>query len=163
MKEVRFTRGGQAAVFVAVGVALVSLGAACAVLGIRWPWRDWPEPLLPSPWLGLVPLFPAVGLFYLAGRLARQPFLVFSPVGLEIYPLWRPEDHSQLVAWTEVARMSVQEKPERLVLDFAEVKDAGIVIHAAPIARSVRPLLRRTVEGMNGRLQEARSGAPKEV
>lgn len=163
VKEVRFTRGGQAAVFIAVGVALASVGAAGVILGIRWPWRDWPDPLLPSPWWGVGPLLPAAVLFYWAGRLARQPFLVFSPVGLEIYPLWRPEAHSQLVAWTEVASLTVQDEPERLVLDFADVKDAGIVIYLAPIARAVRPLLRRTAEGMNGRLQEARTGARKEA
>ncbi len=154
MKEVRFTRSGQAVVFIAVGVACVSLGAAFAVLGYRWPWHDWPDPLLPSPWLGVAPLAPALALFYAAGRLARQPYLVFSPVGLEIYPLWKPADHSQLVAWSEVATLAVQERPERLVIDFAQVKDAGIVIHLAPVARRARLLLRRTVEGVNAKLAD---------
>ncbi len=150
--ELRFTRSGQAVTFVILGIVAFSAAIGLTLLGWRWPWRGWPEPLLPSPWWGVAVLPLAIAAFWFAARLTRTPYLVFTPVGLEIYPFFRPAQHSQLVTWSEVAVLEHDDRREQLTVHFRGQENAGVVLTLAPLSRKSQALLARTVAGMPEKL-----------
>ena len=150
--ELRFTRSGQAVTFIVAGVLALSLGLALAVLGWRWPWRGWPEPVLSSPWWGLLPILPAGAAFWFGLRLSRVPYLVFTPAGLEIYPFFKPTAQSQFVTWSEVAVLEHDDRRERLTVHFRGPENSGVILTLAPLSRRSQNLLARVVAGMPEKL-----------
>lgn len=148
-KELRFTRSRQAAHFALSGLGLVAAGAGLIIL--RWWQLDHP----PSLWPAVASLAGGVACLVFAGRLARHAFLLLSPVGVEIFPFFLPTRNFQLVPWGTVADASVDPDMKWLTIRLAGYEDAGIVISLAPIARRVRPLLVRAIEGV----MERRVGA----
>lgn len=158
INELRFTRSGQAAGFACAAVFCLALSAALALAGWRWNDTRMPEPLLPSPWFGAVPLSLAALLIWQACRLARQPMLALTSVGLEIYPFFRPKDDWQLVVWAEVASIEIDPVRDHLVITLSSARNAVIFVSLEPLSGKSRLLLDRAVEGVTARMRE--SGKP---
>ncbi|MBB5351173.1 hypothetical protein HNR46_001407 [Haloferula luteola] len=137
-KELRFTRARQAAVFfLAAGVALSSAVTLVAIAIFRGS---------PHPAWAALPCALAIGLIRLALHCARHAYLILTPIGIEIFPLIRPASGMQVVAWSEIIAIDIEDE-DHLTLHFNSERTAGIHLTLSPISHQVRPLLIRALEG----------------
>jgi len=142
-KELRFTRAGQAPVF---WLAAAVLLAIAVTLLASAAYRE-VNPALPHPLWALLPLALAGLAVRTAIRLTHHAFLILTPLGIEIFPFFRPEKSMQLVTWHEVAAAEVDAGLSRLTLHHNLDKTAGIHLSLAPIPRARRPLLAKAIAG----------------
>jgi len=142
-KELRFTRSGQAVKFCVLGA--VSCGAGVTLLATGY-YRGI-NPALPHPaWA--IPLFLlAGGAFCLATHLARHAYLILTPMGLEIFPFFRPSKGMQLVMWQEIKAAELDAGSTRLTLHFNAERTAGMHLSLRPIRRERRSLLAKAIRG----------------
>lgn len=140
-KELRFTRAGQAAAFW-IGSAMCF--AAAVMFWAVAPFRS-ENPELPNVWWSVVPLVACVFLARVALRLTRKAYLILTPLGVEIFPFFRPAAGMRLVSWGEIADMETDGK-SRLTLHFNREKTGGIHLSLSPVAAVRRPLLIRAME-----------------
>lgn len=142
-KELRFTRSGQAAVF---WVLAAVCGAIAITLLASSMYREI-NPFLPHPGWALAPL----GCAYLLGRLAigltRHAYLILTPLGIEIFPFFRPAKGMRLVVWQEIDSAEVDEKFTRLTLHHDSEKTSGLHVSLRPIRADRRSLLAKAVIG----------------
>ncbi len=92
-KELRFTRSGQAALFWLLAAVCAAVAMTLAATSI---YRD-TNPDLPHPAWALVPLGLAVLAARLAVGLTRHAYLILTPLGIEIFPFFRPAEGMKLV------------------------------------------------------------------
>lgn len=142
-KEIRFTRAGQAqavwlAAAVLVGVVVTMLASA--------HYRE-ADPRVPHQLWALLPLALAVAAVRLAIRLTRHAYLILTPLGIEIFPLFRPEKTMRMVLWQEVAAIDIDADLRRLSLHHNPEKTSGIHLSLAPIRRDRRALLAKAISG----------------
>jgi len=110
--------------------------------------------LLPAPWgignlwLSITLMLPCLTVLFFSVRMARRclkrAYLIFSPVGVEIFPWKKPEQNLDVVMWAEINHMEV--KNEYLYLHFNPQKTAGKVISLKPILKRQHALIQRIVE-----------------
>lgn len=140
-KELRFTRAGQA-------MPTAILGAVCAIAALTLfligLYRS-ENPGLPHPAWGLMPLVLAAVLFRLAWHLARHAYILLSPIGVEIFPFFRPAANMQVIPWAQIVAADVDE--QRLTLHFSAEKSSGIHLSLAPIPKDRRELLAKAIRG----------------
>ena len=139
-KELRFTRIGQAQSFMviaAVSFAFALLIAITAFMG--HPSFQW--------WMTLPFLALAIALARLSGRCARHAYLILTPLGIEIFPLLKPEKNLNLVYWTQIEEAEFEGDLTLLKLHYNREKTAGIILSLKPILEKKRPLLRKALLG----------------
>lgn len=154
-QELRFTRSRQAVTFTTAGAVLLAIAVWLGIL-FWWQWSGWIRWL----WV-LLPLAGAAGCFRLAVHLTRHAFLLLSPLGIEIFPFFRPAQQMQLFSWGEIAHAEVTEGDRLLILTLAGYDDSKVIIGLDPIPPRTRTLLRKAVEGvMEKRVQAAAGAAP---
>lgn len=107
------------------------------------------NPSLPHPMWALPPLVLAWLSFRLAIRLTRHAYLILTPLGVEIFPFFRPAENMQMVSWNEIRDAEISADLTRLTLHFNLEKTAGIHLSLKPIGADRRPLL---VQAMAGRV-----------
>jgi hypothetical protein len=140
-KELRFTRAGQAAGFwIAAAVCLM----AGLVFFLLTPHRA-ENPQLPHPAWGFVPLAFAAGLIRLAWHCTRHAYLLLSPIGVEVFPLFRPAATMQVIPWPQIDSAEIDQR--RLTLHFDPEKTSGIHLSLSPIAKDRRELLAKAIRG----------------
>lgn len=149
-KELRFTRARQAVGFWLGAAVLAVAGILCLAVA---PARA-ANPQLPAPWWGLAPLVLAGLAARTAVRCSRHAYLIFTPIGLEIFPFFRPASGMQLVPWGQVAAAETDDPPTRLTLHFNPGQTAGIHLSLAPIPKPQRRLVACAIDG----LMERRAG-----
>jgi hypothetical protein len=142
-KELRFTRSGQAALFwvaaaMLAAVAITMLATAC--------YRSI-NPQIPHPLWALIPLAMAVGVGRVAVSLTRHAYLILTPLGIEIFPFFRPAEGMRLVTWQEVSAAEVNATTTRLTLHHDAEKTSGIHLSLKPIRADRRCLLAKAVIG----------------
>lgn len=142
-KELRFTRSGQAVVF---WIAAAVCAAACVTL-ITVSFYRHENPRLPHPAWALLPLVASFALTRLALRLTRHAYLILTPLGIDVFPFFRPEHGMQTVFWSEIHDVAVEEGGMRLTLHFNAEKSAGIHLSLRPIEGQRRELLILAVQG----------------
>ena len=141
-KELRFTRSRQAILFWALGLILVLTAVGTGILS-WWQLRN------PPPWwLALLPLALAAAAFALAWRLTRHAYLLLSPVGVEIFPFWKPVDHFQLLPWGTISAAEFSPGDRWLTLTLAGYEDAKVILTLDPIKPAALPLLKKAVLGV---------------
>lgn len=139
-KELRFTRAGQAQGFVVIAAIAFIIALIIGIttyLGhpsFRW----W----MPLPFLLISGL-----LTRLAARCARHAYIILTPLGIEVFPLFKPEKNLNLVYWTQLDHAEFDEELNTLKLHFNEQKTAGIILSLKPILTTKRPLLQKALEG----------------
>jgi len=151
-KELRFTRAAQAGIFYAASV--VSFAASMAVFILST--QDWGMggPMLDGwVWLCIPGLLLTYGFLRTGLRCTRHAYLIFSPLGVEIFPFYKAEKNLQIIYWSEVAAAEVSDDLSRMTLHFNKEKKSGIVVSLHPIPRSRRHLLKEAVLGMMTKLQ----------
>jgi len=140
-KELRFTRAGQAAGFWIAAAVLIMAGL---VFFLLTPHRA-DHPQLPHPAWGFLPLALAAALIRLAWRCTKHAYLLLSPIGLEVFPLFRPEATMQVIPWQQIDSAEIDHR--RLTLHFNPEKTSGIHLSLSPITRNRRELLATAIRG----------------
>lgn len=143
-KELRFTRAGQATHFWTLALLLICTAAGLLLLGTPWI-HEWPDPFLPSPFFSLIPLpFAALAAWW-AIHLTRHAYILLTPVGLEIFPFFRPTKNFRVVLWQEIEHLELT--PDERAVIVSLVGGGKIFLATAPVAKPQRPLLKAAVEG----------------
>lgn len=146
-QELRFTRSAQALIF---WLAAAMLAMAAVTLFATSQYRA-ENPALPHPAWALVPLAACIVLARLAWRLTRHAYLILTPLGIEIFPFFRPADTMQLVSWQEVDSVETNPALTRMTLHHNPEKTSGIHLSLRPIRADRRALL---VTAVRQRLQQ---------
>jgi hypothetical protein len=142
-KELRFTRSGQAAQFCVVGAVVTGVAVTLAATGYyREINPDVPHPAWAVPCFVL-----AAGCFWLARHLTKHAYLILSPLGLEIFPFYRPAKGMQIVMWQEISGADVDSEEKWLTLHFDVEKTSGMHLSMRPVRRKLRSLLAKAVLG----------------
>ena len=94
-----------------------------------------------------LPLVLAGVVAKLALGLTRHAYLILTPLGIEIFPFFRPAEGMRLVTWQEVAAAEVDEKCTRLTIHHNTEKSSGIHLSLTPIRADRRSLLAKAVIG----------------
>jgi hypothetical protein len=142
-KELRFTRSGQAGLFWMTAAVSASVGITMLATSI---YRDI-NPELPHPAWAALPLVLALVMARAAVRLTRHAYLILTPLGIEIFPFFRPAAGMRLVTWQEIHHAEVDEKSTRLTLHHDPEKTSGIHLSLTPIRADRRSLLAKAVLG----------------
>lgn len=142
-KELRFTRSGQAAVF---WMAAAVASAAFVTMVASSIYRA-DNPQLPHPLWALLPLGLAGLLARTAWRLTKHAYLIFTPLGIEIFPFFRPEKTMRLVLWQEIHDAELDPAQTRLTLHHDPEKSSGIHVSLKPIRKERRALLAKAIAG----------------
>ena len=142
-KELRFTRSGQAGLFWLAASVFASVGITLLATSI---YRDI-NPELPHPAWAAVPLVLALAMARVAMRLTRHAYLILTPLGIEIFPFFRPAAGMRLVVWQEINHAEVDSKSTRLTLHHDPEKTSGIHLSLTPIRADRRSLLAKAVLG----------------
>jgi len=140
-KELRFTRAGQAAGFWIAAAACIMAGL---VFFLLTPHRA-DNPSLPHPAWGLVPIALAALLVRVAWRCTKHAYILLSPIGVEIFPFFRPESGMQVIPWAQITGADIDDT--RLTLHFSEEKTSGIHLSLSPLAKDRRELLAKAIRG----------------
>lgn len=142
-KELRFTRSGQAVGFwVAAAVC-----AAAAVTLIATAFSRDINPHLPHPVWAILPLALAAVLIRTAMRMTRHAYLILTPMGIEIFPFFRPEKSMQMLLWQEIDHAEISPSGGRLTLHRDAEETSGIHLSLRPIRRDRRDHLTRAIQG----------------
>ena len=142
-KELRFTRSGQAGLFWMIAAVFASVGITMLATSI---YRDI-NPELPHPAWAVLPLILALVMARVAIRLTRHAYLILTPLGIEIFPFFRPAAGMRLVTWQAVNHAEVDTKTTRLTLHHDPQKTSGIHLSLTPIRAERRSLLAKAVLG----------------
>jgi hypothetical protein len=142
-KELRFTRSGQAVIF---WVAAAVLAAVAITLLATSVYRDI-NPQLPHPAWASLPLVLALGSLKLAIQLTRHAYLILTPLGVEIFPFFRPAEGMRLVVWQEIDSAEANSENTRLTLHHDAAKTSGIHLSLRPVRADRRELLVKAVLG----------------
>jgi hypothetical protein len=151
-KEVRFTRAAQGRLLLVLVAVMFSLSLGLWVLATQGTEFE-PPRLHGFGWVAALPLMIGWFLARLAMRCIRHAYLIFTPLGLEIFPLFRPEKTMQLLLWSEIAELEYDARKDLLLLHFSAEKSAGVIVSLAPILPAQRALLRTLVESLQQRRQ----------
>ncbi len=142
-KELRFTRSGQAVVF----WVLAAVGAAAAITLAATSIYRVSNPELPHPTWTLVPLALAALAARLAVSLTRHAYLILTPLGIEIFPFFRPAQGMRLVLWQELAAAETDAAVTVLTLHHDAAQTSGIHLSLKPIRADRRALAAAAVMG----------------
>jgi hypothetical protein len=145
-RELRFTRSGQAPAFWVAAAVLAAAAMSLVACGL---YRD-VNPLLPHPAWAAIPLALAWAALRTAVRLTRHAYLILTPLGLEIFPFFRPATTMRLVTWAEIHSAEVDGELTRLTLHHNAEKSSGIHLSLKPIRADKLPLL---VQALAGRIK----------
>ena len=94
-----------------------------------------------------MPLAFAAFMVHTAARLTRHAYLILTPLGIEVFPFFRPANGMRLILWQEIHQAEVNEKTTRLTLHHDSGKTSGIHLSLTPIRADRRTLLAKAVIG----------------
>ncbi|MEM1084854.1 MAG: hypothetical protein AAGI48_12150 [Verrucomicrobiota bacterium] len=140
-KELRFTRAAQAVPFWIAGAVLAAAAIVLVVIGFYR--RD--HPALPHPAWALLPLTLAWLCLRIALRCTKHAYLILSPLGVEVFPFFKPVSGMQMIPWGQITEVEVGR--HLITLHFAEDQSSGIHLSLSPIPKSRRPLLAKALQG----------------
>ena len=143
-KEIRFTRAAQGRLLLVLAAFFLALSLGLLVLATQGTDME-PPRLQGYAWTALLPLPVSLVLIRYGFRCIRHAYLIFTPLGLEIFPLFRPEKHMMLVTWHEVHDLDVDLAARRLSLHYNAEKSSGVILSLSPILAAQRLLLDHAV------------------
>jgi hypothetical protein len=142
-KELRFTRSAQATVFCVLGAVMAGVSITLLATGYyRHVNPDVPHPAWAAPFAAV-----SAGLFLLAWHLTKHAYLILTPMGLEVFPFFRPAAGMRVVMWQEIETAEVTAGGSRLTLHFNAERTAGMHLSLRPVGRKSRSLLAKAVLG----------------
>ena len=156
-QEIRFTRNAQAIHFFILALIFVCVGISLYCLSLDL-WKT-QEPVVDAPWYGLLTL-PFIGLFVWIGtRLARHAYMIFSPIGIEIFPLFFPSKHMQVLYWQEIEDVALTPDAKMLEVTLLSAADheQKVFIATAPMRPMSRALFAKTIAGIRQQREKGKS------
>ncbi|MEM8955179.1 MAG: hypothetical protein AAGD22_13590 [Verrucomicrobiota bacterium] len=144
----RFTRSGQAVHFIILGLLFACAAIALAALGIKWINIDEYTPPLPHPWWSFLAVIPALAAFWIAAFNTRHAYLVFGPVGIEVYPFFFPAKNMNLIPWAQIQSLDLDERQTWLTITNTSDLGGGSILSLRPITPQNRKLLAHAIEGI---------------
>ncbi len=146
-KEIRFTRNAQAVHFFMLALLFLCLGVTLYLVSLD-VWTVSQEPLLQGSWYGLLTL-PFIAGFTAAGiHLAKHAYMIFSPVGIELFPFFFPSKNMEVLYWSEVQDVGFTPDEKMLEITMTGEPERKVFIATAPLNRASRDLLGRTIAGV---------------
>jgi hypothetical protein len=142
-KELRFTRSGQATAFWLAAAVLAAISITLMATSL---YRQ-TNPQLPHPAWALLPLLLAAATVRIALGMTRHAYLILTPLGIEIFPFFRPATGMKLILWQEIHAADVNAKTTQLTLHHDAAKTSGIHLSLHPIRPDRRSLLAKAVVG----------------
>jgi len=159
-KELRFTRARQAKCFFFLSVA--SLTTAMVVLALAIWGRGMEPPLLGDCWwLCLPALLVCLWMLRIALRCTRHAYIILNPLGIEIFPFYKPEENLRVIYWSEIGHAEVIRN--RLIVRFAGKSGGGVVVTLDPVAEASRVLLAKAIAGVIEKRQAKVDYCPETV
>lgn len=146
-RELRFTRAGQAVKFWVGGAVLFAIGVTWVATAV---YRA-ENPELPHPGWALLFFGVSAGALAVAWHLTRHAYLILTPIGLEIFPFFRPAEGMRMVVWQEIVAADAGGEGTWLSLHFNRERSAGMHLSLKPIRKEARSLLVTAVTGRVGR------------
>ncbi|GAA5494176.1 hypothetical protein Rhal01_00334 [Rubritalea halochordaticola] len=141
-KELRFTRARQATMFffaTAVFFMLTIGTLFCGFLNLGWNdyyfQKNW--------WLSFLFLIPAFICLRIAFRCIRHAYIILTPLGIEIFPFFKPQADLQVIFWQDIDSAEIEDN--NLILHSNQEKTAGVVVTLNPISETKIPLLKKAV------------------
>lgn len=142
-KELRFTRSGQATMFWIVSAIAFAVAMTLLLTAI---YRD-VNPEVPHPAWAVLPLAVSWLSARLALRMTKHAYLILTPMGIEIFPLFKAETSMQMVMWSEIEGAETDGALTRLTLHHNAEKTSGIHLSLRPIRKDRRALLAKAISG----------------
>ncbi len=142
-KELRFTRSGQAPAFWLLAAVLAMAGIT--LLAVSFYRHE--NPALPHGAWSIPPLLLAAGMARLAVHLTRHAYLILTPLGIEIFPFFRPAKGMHMILWQEIDGAETDENHTRLTLHHNAEKTSGLHLTLRPVERGRRSMIARAVTG----------------
>lgn len=143
-KELRFTRSRQGVLLFLTSTLLFAIAIAIVYLAIDQWGMD--EPILKGyMWIAIFPFLAACILLRVALRCLRHAYILLTPMGVEIFPFWKPEKNLQIIYWQEITAVDITKR--NLTLHFNETHTSGVVISLNPIHTNTHLLLKTAIEG----------------
>jgi hypothetical protein len=138
-KELRFTRAAQAVPFWIVA----AVTAACSILILSISIHRAENPDLPHPAWAALPALICWASIRAALHCTRRAYLILSPLGVEIFPLFRPIQGMQMIPWSQIESAEIGDF--LITLHFDESQSSGIHLTLSPVPKSRRPLLAKAL------------------
>jgi hypothetical protein len=142
-KELRFTRSGQAVGFCVAGAVMTGIAVTLLATG----YYRAINPAVPHPAWAIPFMSAAAVLFMVARHLTRHAYLILTPMGLEIFPFFRPSKGMQMVFWQEISAAEIDDRGKWLTLHFNDERTAGMHLSLSPVRKKLRELLAKAVLG----------------
>lgn len=142
-KEIRFTRSGQAVKFCVLGAVLAGIGVTILATAF---YRNI-NPAVPHATWSIPFFLMAAGAFRLAIHLAKHAYLILTPMGLEVFPFFRPSTGMQMVSWQEISSAELNAELTKLTLHYNEDRTAGMHLSLVPVRKDRRELLAKAIKG----------------
>jgi hypothetical protein len=105
------------------------------------------NPEVPHPLWAVLPLVVSWLCVRLALRMTKHAYLILTPLGVEIFPLFRAASSMQLVLWNEIDGVEIDDGLTRLTLHHNTERTSGVHVSLRPIRNDRRALLAKAVSG----------------
>ncbi len=143
-KEIRFTRSAQASTFFTLAVISAALSVS-SLFCIYVNWGPHHYDFKENWWLSLLPLIPALLFFRMGIHCIRHAYLILSPMGVEIFPFWKPQKNLQVIFWSDIDHAEFDSN--LLKLHYNKDETSGIILSLKPISKQNYPLLEHAIQG----------------
>lgn len=139
-KELRFTRAAQAVPFWIAAAVAAAAAITLFLIGLHRP--DHPD--LPAPAWAALPALLCLASLRLAIRCTRHAYLILSPLGVEVFPFFRPASGMRLIPWSQIHAIEIGK--HLVTIHFDATQKSGVHLDLAPIPKARRPLLIKALE-----------------
>lgn len=143
-KEIRFTRAAQASLFFFLSIISVMIGIG-TLFNEFINWGPQHPDFKAYWWLSLLAIIPAALFLRIGIHCIRHAFIILTPMGIEIFPFWKPQKNLQLVFWSDINHAEFT--GHIMKLHFNKEETAGIITTLKPIGKLNYPLLEKAING----------------
>ena len=126
-QELRFTRSRQATYFALLSAILFSAFVTLLVTFTTVYYefgtvKDLPYTVLWLPVLLMLTVISGGGSYHCL----TKPYVILSPMGVEIFPFLKPLKNFQIIEWGRI--VEIETAPKRVTLHFNSQKSRGVVL-----------------------------------
>jgi len=141
-KELRFTRAAQALPWFILSAILFTF-TVVGVIFFAFP-ISMKSQLFTAWWWIIIPS--SILCFFttrIAIRCAKHAYLLLTPLGIEIFPFFKPEKNLRVIYWQEIHSAEMDEKEMRI--HFNAEHSAGVILSLKPIPQKRIKLLKKAL------------------
>ena len=83
--------------------------------------------------------------------------MIFSPVGIELFPFFFPSKNMQVLYWQEVEDVRITPDAKMLEVTLLSEGEHKVFIATAPLRPKSRELLVKTIDGIRAQREETKA------